>query len=459
MKLKFLSALLSAMFATTQIASAEFYELNLDDCIDLALKNNRTIEQSVELRENAKWILKRQRRATGPSITWSSAVNKIGGDDYVTRRTASDSNYEHTFDNTLRFSYPLYSGGKNENNIASAQLNLNSADLDLENTKQQIVFDTTSAYYDVLRNKNLVNVKESTVDLLQKHLDQVTSKFQIGVVPGSDILSSKVQLANAIQSLVTSQNDYDNALATLCNLIGLPVSDDLLIEDNMSYQKIAVNLQDCTEYALKHRPDGISALYAVKKAEKDIAVVKSNRLPQVNAQVSRTFNGEKLFDNDHNDNWSAGLFISWNVFDNNVTSAQVQENEATLRRLQSAYEQTREKIELDVRKAYNNLIASEKNILTTQIAIKQAEDEYRIAQVKYDEGVGTNLEVMDAQEKLTESQTNYFTALYNYNVSKAQLDKAMGVPIYIDVVLYDESIQSGKSAELALRNSILGDKN
>ena len=128
----------------------------------------------------------------------------------------------------------------------------------------------------------------------------------------------------------------------------------------MSYQKIVVNLQDCTEYALKHRPDGISAIYAVKKAEKDIAVVKSNRLPQVNAQVSRTFNGEKIFDNDHNDNWSAGLSISWNVFDNNVTVAQVQENEATLRRLQSAYEQTREKIELDVRKAYNNLIASEK---------------------------------------------------------------------------------------------------
>lgn len=171
MKIKFLLALLSAMFAATQIASAEFYELNLDDCIELALKNNRTIEQSVELRENAKWILKRQRRATGPSITWSGAVNKIGGDDYVTRRTASDSNYEHTFDNTLRFSYPLYSGGKNENNIASAQLNLNSADLNLENTKQQIVFDTTSAYYDVLRNKNLVNVKEDTVNLLQKHLD------------------------------------------------------------------------------------------------------------------------------------------------------------------------------------------------------------------------------------------------------------------------------------------------
>ena len=108
------------MFATIQLASAEFQKLNLDDCIDLALKNNRTIEQSVELRENANWVLKRQRRATGSSLIWSGAVNKIGGKDYVTRRAISDSNYEYTFDNTLRLSYPLYSGGKNENNIASA---------------------------------------------------------------------------------------------------------------------------------------------------------------------------------------------------------------------------------------------------------------------------------------------------------------------------------------------------
>ena len=208
------------MFATTQIASAEFYELNLDDCIDLALKNNRTIEQYVELRENAKWFLKRQRRAMGLSMSLNSSINKIGGNDYVTRRATSTANYDRAFDNTLRFSYPLY-----------------SADLNLENTKQQVVFDTTSAYYDVLRYKNLITVKENTVDLLQKHLDQVISKFQIGVVPGSDILSSRVQLANAIQSLVTTQNDYDNALATLSNLIGLPTSDDLLIKDNMSYQK------------------------------------------------------------------------------------------------------------------------------------------------------------------------------------------------------------------------------
>ncbi|MBQ7706021.1 MAG: TolC family protein, partial [Selenomonadaceae bacterium] len=137
--------------------------------------------------------------------------------------------------------------------------------------------------------------------------------------------------------------------------------------------------------------------------------------------------------------------------------AQVQENEATLRRLQSVYNQTREQIELDVRKAYNNLTSSERNILTTQTAVTRAEEEYRIAQIKYLEGVGTNLDVMDAQEKLSEAQTNYYSALYNYNSAKAQLEKAMGVPIVFDVVQYNLAVNEGKSADEALETSLINE--
>ena len=455
MKLKkFVLSLLLATLPLNSSVSAEMLNVNLEDCKKLALTNNRSIEQSSASRENAQWLLKRYRRATGPSLSWTSAANKIGGKDYVTRRAAAGTpDYDYSFDNTLRLTYPLYTGGRNENNIKSANFSLNAADLTLENTRQQVIYNTTAAYYDVLRNKNLVAVKENNVKLLQEHLDQVNSKFEIGVVAGADILASKVQIANAQQSLTTSRNDYDNAVATLSNLIGVSLTTDLIIEENMPHVMYNVNLDECIAYALEHRPDGIAAGYAVQQAEKNISVVKANRLPQVNAVVSRTFNGEKIFDNNHNDNWAAGLSLSWSVFDNNVTGAQVHENEATLRRLQSVYNQTQEQIQLDVRKAYNNLTAAEKNITTMQTAITQAEEEFRIAQVKYIEGVGTNMEVMDAQEKLLEAQTNYYTALYNYNTSKAQLDKAMGVPVTVDAVLYDTAVNDGKSADEALEIS------
>lgn len=456
MKLKkFALSLLLVTFTATPVVSAEILNLNLAECIKLALTNNRSIEQSLASQEYAMWTLKRYRRAIGPSLSWTAGVNKLGGKDYASRRTSSNINYEYAFDNTLRLSYPLYTGGKNENNIASAQYNLNSADLTIENTKQQVIYDVTSAYYDILRNKSLVGVKENSVNILQEHLNQVNKKFEIGVVAGSDILASQVQLANAIQALVNAQNNYENSIATLNNLLGVPINTDLVINEEFQYPPYSVNLEECLNYALEHRPDVIAANFAVLKSEKDIAAVKGNSLPQVNAVVNRVFNGESVFKNDHNDSWTAGLSMSWNIFDNNVTAAQVHENEANLKRLNSIYNQTWAQVELDVRKAYNNLRAAEKNIQNMRTAVERADEEYRISQIKYVEGVGTNLEVMDAQEKLDEARTNYYSALYTYNTSKAQLNKAMGVPVDIDAAQYNLAVQGGKTSAEALKFSLI----
>ena len=82
------------------------------------------------------------------------------------------------------------------------------------------------------------------------------------------------------------------------------------------------------------------------------------------------------------------------------------------------------------------LVSAEKNIATTKVAIASAEEDYRISQVRYAAGVGTNLDVMDASDKLTQAKMNYYSALYEYNTAKASLDKAMGIPIEIDVPRY-----------------------
>ena len=434
-------------------ADSEIINLSLEESIILALNNNRTIEQSKESRENAKWILSRMRRATGATFSWTAATNKLGGKDYETRSKTSTENYEYGFDNTLRLNYPLYTGGRNENAIKSARYGLNSADLTLENSKQQIKYQTTSAYYEILRCRDIIATQQETVNNLSEHLRQVEIKFTNGVVAHADVLSSKVQLANAQQSLIAAQNDYENAIATLDNLIGLPMDTVIVVNDEIPYQKIEINLEECLKYAFEHRPDIFVADYAVKQAETNIESAKSSKRPQVNAVVAKTFNGESPFTDKHSESWTAGLSMTWNLFDNNVTAAQIHENEATVKRLQSAENQIRESVELDVRKAYNSLKAAEKQIVTMKIAVSQAEEDYNIAQIKYAEGVGINLEVMDAQEKLTEARMNYFNALYNYKVSKAQLEKAMGVPVDIDAMKYVQAAQENKSSEEALNMS------
>ena len=123
--------------------------------------------------------------------------------------------------------------------------------------------------------------------------------------------------------------------------------------------------------------------------------------------------------------------------------------EQSIAKAKEAAAQTDDQIRLDVRTAYLGLQAAEKNIQTTSVAVTRAEEDYKIAQVRYSAGVGTNLDVMDANEKLTTARTNYYTALYNYNTSKASLDKAMGIPVDLDVVKYTEAEQAGDTAPKA----------
>ena len=133
---------------------------------------------------------------------------------------------------------------------------------------------------------------------------------------------------------------------------------------------------------------------------------------------------------------ASNVKLKWNIFDNGVTSANVNEMRARLRKTQSIATETADSICLEVHNAYIDLRTAEENISTTQIAVARAEEDYNLAQIRYTEGVGMNLEVIDAQEKLTQARTNYFSALYNYHVAKASLEKAMGVPIDIDVPSY-----------------------
>ncbi|MBR0289238.1 MAG: TolC family protein, partial [Selenomonadaceae bacterium] len=205
--------------------------------------------------------------------------------------------------------------------------------------------------------------------------------------------------------------------------------------------------------------DGIAAVYAVKQAEAQTSAAKSGYRPNVNAVVQGNMSGENVFGSNHNaEQWSVGLQMQWNIFDNGITSANVHQAKAAERRAESVARQQIETVQLEVHSAYIALKTAEKNIEVTAAAVDKAEEEFSIAQIRYVEGVDTNLNVMNAQEKVVETRNNYYTAIYNYNTSRAQLEKAMGVPVSIDALLYEEAEQSGKSSQKSLEAATVKNK-
>ncbi len=443
-----LGGLLTVSFGSASAANK--VQLNLSDAVQMALENSHDIKQALASVDVAKWNLSNYRRQTGVSLTLSTEVDRAN-DFYAQASHGGDNTY---FTNSAQASIPLYNFSL-RSGIESAGYALNAADVNLETTKQAVRYEATADYYNILNYKNNIAVQEDTVRAYQEHLDNVNAQYRVGTVAKSDVLSSQVNLANAQQNLTSAQNNYDIAVATLNKLLGLPADTDLVINEELKHPSYDLQLADCTNYALQNRADGAAAYYQVKQAEAGINSAKAGWYPKVTASLSKAIEGGSAFKTDHSNIWYIGANASWNAFDNGATSASVRSAEASLVKAQEALHAQDETIKLDVRTALLNLQAAEKNINTTETSVKQAEEDLKIANVRYAAGVGTNLDVMDATEKMTEARTNYNKALYNYNVYKASLDKAMGIPVDIDVVRYKTSQMEGNKYKQAREDAKL----
>ena len=426
----------------TGTASAETMQVDLTRSVQMALENNRTIKQAITDVDAAHASLSQANRTMGPTLTWQTSANRVGGEAY------KGSGVKYNYGNTGTVSLPVYNAALNAQRKA-ARYGLNAADFALEQTKQSIRLAATMDYFNILQARNLVKVREATVTTLQTHLADVNAQFRVGTVARADVLASEVELANAQQNLTTARNNYEVAVATLNNAIGVPTDTVLTINDELRYTSYDLSLDDCTDYGLLYRADGAAAVYAVKRAEEGVRAAKAGYQPTVNAAATRSIAGERPFKDDHksSDTWAAGISASWNIFDNGVTAAQVDAAKATLRKAEEALAAADEQIRLDVHTAYLNLRAAEQNIKTTETAVKKAEEDYNIARVRYNAGVGTNLEVMRASDNLTLARMNYSTALYTYNTGKASLDNAMGVPVDLDAVRYRAAEADGELAK------------
>jgi len=397
------------------VAFAAPVELSLSDSVALALKNNPSIKIAQSDKDKSKWSVDEAKAGRLPTVSLGSSYS------------LKDNNPAGTDDlsNSLRMNWQLYSGGRVEGQIDQAKRGVQVADLGVEKTKQQLKLDTTSAYFTILQTKNLVDVNQQSVSNLQEHLTSVQAKYDVGVVAKSDVLRAEVELANAQQNLIKAQNNYDLAVAGLLNTMTIDPGTELALTDTLSYQKYDKTLEDSLA-AAQVRPDVAQADENVKIAETAIKVAKSGNRPSVSVSASNGWSGSVLPESG-DDNWNVGLSASWSLFDAGSSNAKVKQADASLDKVKEQAVQVKNAAALEVRQNYLSMQEAEKRIDTNKVAVGKAEEDLVIAREKYNAGVGTNLDVIDAQLALTQAKTNEIQALYDYNVSVAKIDKAIGL--------------------------------
>lgn len=403
-------------------------DLNLEKAVHMALVNN----SGVKIAKTQLAAAQAQKdQAKGARWGSLSASHYSGRYEKYQNSTVLDNTVANTHTNSVSLALPIYTGGKLEGNIEKASKNLEAYKYGMEGSYQTAEYNATKGYYDVLNASNSVALCTETVDRLADHLKNTEAQFNVGVVAKVDVLTSQVNLADAQQSLTKAQNSYDYSVASLNNVIGLPQNTKLNLSEGLEYKAYNNTLDNCITYAMANNPSVHQAELAVDMAKAAQKVANAGNIPQVNLAAENDWAKDK-FPGSDKDPWAVGVNVSWNFWDYGVTAAKVAEAKANVLNAQETYRQTSDSIRLGVRNSYLSLREAEKRIGTSSVSVAQAEEAYRIAVIRYQAGVGTNTDVIDASVYLTTAKNNYITALYDYNTSLAALKEGMGIPVIQD---------------------------
>jgi len=408
-----------------QPALAMSIELSLEDSIALTFRNNPALQIVEARKEQSGWAVKEAQSNKDLSVDYIHTDMRSSAPPSWTSSRVEVSPYNN-FSNQITASIPLYTGGKIENTINQAKLGLKVSQLEITATKQNLKLETSMGYYNVLQTKTLLEIAKQTVDDFDAHLKRVQQMYKTGVVPWHDVLQTKVKLANAENTLVRAQNDYDLAIYSLNKTMGLPLRSEIKLIEPLAYQKFAFSLDDLTEYGLAKRPEMAQYEANVKIGQAQIKIAQSEQRPKVMLSGAMAWD-DNDFAGTENRDWTAMLITQVNLFDSGNTKAKIKQAQSSVMVAQEQARQTQDNISLEISDTYLSLKEAEKRIATNKVAVEEASVNFDIAQRAYSAGVSTNLDVMDAELALNQAKTNYTNSMFDYNTSKARLDKAIGM--------------------------------
>lgn len=415
----------------TEAAAPEAAAMDIDlkGAVTTAIQNNRDITLAELKRREAEADVSAAAAKKNPSVSYSWQRNQYPTQVVTTGAGTQSSN--HRYSQGINVSWDIWTFGKVEGAIDAARYQKNIADLNVYKTEADTKLAAVQAYYQYLEAVKLAEVQAQSVTDYASHLNNVQQQFDAGIVAKLDVLSSNVSLANAKQKSIAADNTRDVAEANLNNIMRVPMNTTLNpLDKNFPEPEFDLTMEQAILMAQKYRWELVEADYGVKAAQASLRSAKARYLPTVSVGGGYSWEEASMTAVDKDD-WAVQGGLSWSLWDGGATQASVKKADAAVKTAQETLLQAREKIELEVRQDYLNVLSYKEQIRAAEASVAQAEEAYKIATVRYSSGVGINLDVLDAELALNTARTNYITALYNYNIGLATLEHAMGVPAVI----------------------------
>ncbi len=405
--------------------------LTLAQCTALALKYHPSLQASQAS------VLASKARVEEALASYYPQVNAIGNYNNATANfiflggtnfsggVGEKWTFYDSYSAGLSLNQIIYDFGRTSNTVKINRENTRASEQDFVTTKQNVVLNVKQSYYGVLQTLRLIQVAEDTVKQMQDHLAQAQGFYQAGTHPKIDVTKAEVDLANAQLALIQVRNNYQVAQVTLNNALGLRQDLSFAIEDILGIKQLEITIEEILKTAYEQRPEILKLKAQERAQEATIKFAQAGYFPILSGVANYQYRGTgpapMYWD------FSFGATMTVPLFAGFISPSQVSEARANLMNLQAQEEGARQNIRLEADQAYLSLKLANEQVGVTVKQVTQAKENFDLATGRYQVGVGSPLEVTDAEVLLANAKANYITALYNYKVAEAKIEKAMGL--------------------------------
>jgi len=427
-------SLISLPATATAQGSRDYF--TLEKAISQALENSYKIKARNERIEQANDIMKQARADFLPKLGTAYSYNRLSEPPISRTSTLFGTQIplivgtEDNFRWTWFLRQPLFTGFALVSSYRLAELGINQSQLESDLEKLDLVLRVKETYFNILGADKAVEVAETTVESLSQTVKVARSFFEVGMIPINDVLKAEVELANAEQSLVRGKNLAQTTRSSFNTVLVRPVNTPVEVEDILVYKPEVGAFDDFEKKAFENRPEIKILDVNIQQTDQQIRLAKSKYYPEISFTYQyisegdeASVKGSQFVDANH---WEALVVANWTFWEWGKTYFAGREKESLKRQLTETKLDVEDGIRLQVKQAMLDLDSSAKNIPTTQKGVDAGEENLRVNAERYKAQVSTITDLLDAQTLLARARLDYYRALYDHNLAKARLERALG---------------------------------
>lgn len=398
--------------------SALAAKLTLEDCQRLALLNNEKV-CIADLRTAMQRDKVDEVKGTGlPQI-------KLHGDYIAAGEAKKFLNKQKKANAKASLIVPLFNFGGITNNIIAQELHYESAVFDNIRAKQEVIYAVSQAYFRLLESIKIQEIVSESINKLKEQLRISKDFYEQGLVQKSDILLIEVQMADREEDYIQAKYNISIAVAELNRMIGADLDENTEVDNTFEKDVQTPALSDIIFQAKRCHPALISLETQIKSAHFAYKGQKGALYPNVYVFTNYSTTNDYKFPYTHG--IDLGLTVQVNLYDGGITYAKIRYKKKEFQELQYRFQGLEKDIELAIRSAYLDLKRAVSKIAVTKKGIKLAEENMKMAQEQYGEGLISSYDLMSDEEKLTEAKSDYYQSIYDFYKAELELLFTAGI--------------------------------